>query len=178
MSANLPDGSASAVGSKTSRVDKILGVVACVALAAAIVSLTWLHYSRQPHPVYAVGDRVVDLPEIDFSAAKQTVVIWLNTQCEPCAESMPFYREVASKAQGTRLVAVSPQSAEELRDFLTFGGVKTHQQLSIGMRSVRLWTTPAMLVVGRDGRVKWVSVGKLEKRDAEEAVLGLVGQPQ
>jgi hypothetical protein len=155
-------------------VDRLLNRTAVACVVLAIGSVSWQIQSRRPHPVYQVGEVINDLHEIQFETAPTTVVLWLNTRCQPCHDSLPLYRAIAKQAKHTRLVVVGPESQEELSAFLAEDNLRVSQVVSVGRRHVRLWRTPTIMSVTRAGVVKAVTVGLIEKFEDQQRWLATI----
>lgn len=66
-----------------------------VALGVGAVVLTQnVAPSRAPHSV-AAGDHLANIPSLDWSQHRRTLVLVLNTGCHYCQESVPFYQRLA-----------------------------------------------------------------------------------
>lgn len=153
--------------------DRILWRLAMASILLAIGSFAWTASATRPHPVYAVGDSVRDLGEIRFDLSAQSIVVWVNTRCEACAQSLPFYRRIADAARSSRLIVVGPEPEAVLREFMEAAGVRPNQVVSTGSRDIRLWFTPTLLLVDRSGMVRYVYVGLMKPVEEDRILLAL-----
>jgi hypothetical protein len=68
---------------------------------------------------------------------------------------MPFYKELAAKAQGkVDLVAVLPQPMEEAQAFLKKAEVPTNRVVSTNLSAIGVSGTPTILLVDSRGKVQ------------------------
>lgn len=60
------------------------------------------------------GD-IAGIPNLVWGGQGRTLILFLNTNCRFCVESMPFYRQTVELAHGKdiRFVAVFPQDPHE-----------------------------------------------------------------
>ena len=173
--------------SETSEVRSISNKIEVVAnvsiIAAAIVfllSMGWFFLRNDaavPRPRSAIekGTKLT-LPNVDWSASPQTLLLVLSTKCKYCTVSAPFYRRLVDHAavtRNTRLMAVFPQPVDESRAYLATNnvGIETLQQLqpaSLGVKG-----TPTLILVDSNGAVIESWDGMIPP-DAESQVLASV----
>jgi len=76
------------------------------------------------------GGKLASIDGWDWSAHDQTLVLVLRNGCQFCEDSAPFYqRLIAQQQQGgsnTSIVAVSPDTAEMMKDVLRSEGLRVH----------------------------------------------------
>jgi hypothetical protein len=60
---------------------------------------------RAPRAV-AAGDHLANLPGIDWSQHRRTLLLVLNTGCHFCQDSVPFYQKLLALAQDLSPLAV------------------------------------------------------------------------
>lgn len=151
--------------------DTIVDLFAVCAIGLAAASVTWSVHSRRSSAGYRVGERFIDVPEVDLNQSSGTLFVWTSSLCPACTSSMPFYRELASAPRRARIVVVGLEPIEILREFLADHGVSVDQVVSVGHRAVLVTRTPTLVLVSRNGVIEEVWSGRFEQRREEEAVL-------
>ena len=164
------------MATKLDKVTNIVTIITCAVMCLYLVS-RWTagggSASRAATP-YAVGDEVESIADVSFQASPATAVVFVQSQCRFCTESMPFYRELAEipdrLARHVRIVAVSPEPMEQLRQYL-----KSHEltiDLAIGGHrvSTRITGTPTLIVVDRKGVIRGAWSGRLSEAGQKEVV--------
>jgi hypothetical protein len=119
------------------------------------------------------GRQVSGLPEVQFSAADGTLVLYISPRCRFCAQSLAFYRRIAESKTATRrrlrIVAVGRESLADLRQFIDEGHVAVDQLLSAGDGRMPP-STPTVVLVDTKGVIiaSWVG---WQSSQGEESVL-------
>lgn len=112
------------------------------------------------------GKEITLLPEVRFSAADATVVLFLSSRCRFCADSLDFYRRLseakASSKRRVRVVAAGREPAPILDHFLATGGVAIDQVVSTGERPTAS-STPTIVIVDRRGIIQGAWIGRLSQ---------------
>src|SRR4029077_21181516 len=115
---------------KQSRMQGYLDTTSSLAviLGAIIVSYVslWSYFHRSPELSMPVGlqkgNFVASLPKVNYQESRRTLLIAINTECEYCQQSAPFYKQLAdlqeTSANGSRIVAIFPNSTSEVDQFL------------------------------------------------------------
>lgn len=104
-----------------------------------------------------------------------TLAIYLSPSCRYCAESMPFYRELAERVgagQGVRVRFPSAGDDEPFRGYLSSNGLNPDWSAPLPLIP-GVTGTPTIVQVGPDGTVEASWIGRLS-RQQEESVLALV----
>jgi hypothetical protein len=114
--------------------------------------------TRRPETL--VGSKV-ELPDVDWKAGRQTLVLALSASCHFCSDSAPFYRELAEKRGDTRIIAVLPQPASGGKVYLKKHAVPVDEVRQIQLGSLGVSGTPTLLLVNSSGVVTDSWVGKL-----------------
>ena len=143
-----------------------LGAVTATLLA--VCSLLALGYSRLPPAEYRVGEIFDGLPEWNASAARATTVLWINTHCGACTDSIPFYRSLSSAPRASRLVIVGREPQDELVSWATTAGISYDAVISVGRRKLKLPFTPALLVIDQHRRIVAARTGRVIEADEQE----------
>ncbi len=156
---------------------KYLDTAASVAMLVASLAVIWsvAIAPGNARPIsrvqdYTIGEMWAAGPGLDLALAPMTLVMYLNTRCKYCDESMPFYRSLGQQAPQIRLVAVGMESTEELERYVLEHGFRPAQVLSIRPGTTRLRGTPTLLLIDASARITGVWLGKLDpQRELEVA---------
>jgi peroxiredoxin len=130
----------------------------------------------QPSSSVAAGYRI-PLAVFGEEHPRAALLLYTSSTCPFCVESLRFYRRLSSDARthGVRFVGVSSEETEHNRTFLAAGGVSIDGMVSLGQSGLPLRGTPALVLVGRDGRVTHSWEGMLGA-DGEQEVLHLISK--
>jgi len=148
--------------------DSAILVVAALVVAIVLRNRGLFFPAVSPSGV-EVG-QVVPIAGLDYGASERTFVLILNTRCEYCAQSAPFYRTLANecdKSGSVRIVAAFQERLEESRSWLDSLLIPVHQVIEIDPQRLGLRGTPTVLLVDSRGRLVDSWKGKL---DAETQV--------
>jgi hypothetical protein len=151
-------------------IDRALIVSAGIAVALAVGAVSWNLYSHRPPRTYRPGDRVAELPEVDFRSTARTVVIFVNIRCEACRRSLPLFRAMRDRAKSTHLVIAGMDGLEFLNAYAADNGLSGCQIVSLGRRMIPVALVPTVIVVDASSVVRRVQVGEV-KTDAEKGSL-------
>ena len=158
------------------RLKAILDMAATLAvLAAAGVVLYSGTLGRVPTSggapaVYKPGDRFENIPGLTLSNSGPTLVMWVQSRCHFCTESMPFYKTLMAEHARARIVVIGVEPVDVLQKYLSDHMLIPDQIVSVPQRSVKLAGTPTLVLVGADGVVRSVWPGKLPDAAAEVEV--------
>lgn len=165
---------------KTSPIAKKIEAAANVAIiiaAAAIIFIFVRNYTRKPTepPTVALGAKFA-LKNVNWQSSQKNIVLGVSTTCHFCTESAGFYRELVKqcKQQHVHTIAVLPQSTAEAESYLKNEGVEVDEIRQSTLSDLEISGTPTLVLVGGDGIVKDVWVGKLED-NREKEVLAKLG---
>jgi thioredoxin-related protein len=99
------------------------------------------------------------------------MILALQTRCKFCAESAPFYKQVAdktSKQSALHLVAVFPQEADAAKAFLDSLGVSVRDIRQAPLNALGVSGTPTILLLDNTGLITEAWLGRLDpEREAE-----------
>lgn len=110
---------------------------------------------------------------MDWARNRRTLLLVLSDHCHFCTESADFYKRLAADGaahDGTRLVALLPQSVAAGRAYLEGLGVAVDDVKQAQPGAVGVEGTPTLILVNDAGEVTESWVGKLT-HEGEEAVL-------
>jgi peroxiredoxin len=140
--------------------------IAIVVVAMVLASVLIKNYASsrtQSPPHIPVGTKVA-LPNVNWQAGDETVVLGLSTTCHYCTESAGFYRELAKvcKERNVRTLAVFPQPIEAAEKYMKDKGITFDEIRQARLADLEISGTPTLLLVDKTGAVKSVWIGKLE----------------
>lgn len=109
-----------------------------------------------PQDILAEGQNAPSLAGVDYGRQSSTLLLFLNSSCRFCTQSMPLYQTL-SKNKNKRsptLVAVSVEALEDTRAYLETYNVRV-DEIVVHTTSV---PTPTLLLVDEAGviRRRWV----------------------
>lgn len=127
-------------------------------------------------PIYSPGDSVGALGGIELGDHDKTVIFFLSSTCRYCTESMPFYREVAERAQAQletgrtlQLVVVGRESESTLQSYANTHGFHPHRFVTVTQEGApKLALTPTLVLAGRDGTVEAAWIGQLDLTNQQQ----------
>ena len=118
----------------------------------------------------------ISLPGVDWSDARQTLLIALSKECRFCSESAPLYERLAREAarrKDVRLIAVFPQDGAEARKYLDELGVPIQEIRQAQLDSIGARATPTLVLVDKAGVVTNSWVGRLPAEKESEVIARL-----
>jgi thiol-disulfide isomerase/thioredoxin len=149
----------------------LLLAVACVAVTAVAIQrfLGPAPSAGDAPQGYAVGERFPRIDGIDYSSSEQTLVMFLASTCRYCTESAPFYADLVQKRdpRRLRLIAVGPEPAGVLHDYLQRHAVTVDSVASVAPDAIKARGTPTLVLVDRNGRVRAQWIGALRGRERQ-----------
>jgi thiol-disulfide isomerase/thioredoxin len=124
---------------------------------------------------YRVGEKFDAVP-LSNRGDRATLVLFVNTSCHYCTNSMPFYRRLAAegRAHATHLAVVG---AESLSAYMLSHDVATDGTFG-GIRSGRVAITPTLILLDGTRVVRRVWAGRLPTEQEADVIRALpnVGQ--
>jgi hypothetical protein len=155
-----------------------------VALLAAVIYGVTATVGRQPAQPYKTGDRAPVLSGVSYGEADKTLVLFVASACHFCSESMPLYNALVSERnqshKAIQIVAVSRDTKGTLEAYLAEHEFNADRIVTLAPGNwVSLRGTPTHVVVGRDGIIQAVWLGKLSTPNQSllREALGLPSQP-
>lgn len=130
-------------------------------------------------PTSLIGTKLA-LPQVDWRANGQTLVLVLQKGCHFCSESAPFYQRLVdeTKQSSVRLVAVLPQEVAESQQYLAELHVPISDIRQATLSAVGVRGTPTLLLVNAAGVVEDSWVGKLPPEREEQVLRRLQSLPR
>ncbi|HEY6333914.1 MAG TPA: redoxin family protein, partial [Blastocatellia bacterium] len=117
----------------------------------------------------ALGTKL-PLPDENWAANGQTLVIVMSVGCDFCEAMAPFYKELTDKLIGRKnlhIVALLPQAVEESKPFLADQGLNISDVKQVTLKSISVTGTPTVLLVDKTGVVTNIWVGTLSERQKD-----------
>lgn len=154
------------------RLANLLFSICCVALLGAGA----LRY-REVVPMHAAREHVLDAGSPDPFAASvgadalPHVYVFVSTGCQPCRDSLPFYRRLVNVAPDARATVVFAglEPEPQLVEFLRLGGVRGVRVASV-LRPAGLPGTPSIVAVGASRRVQGSWAGRLAPSQERDVI--------
>jgi len=150
-------------------------VVIVIAVAVGSVFLKDRFFSPAPAPQQdsiKAGDKLANVKGWDWAAHDQSLLLVLRKGCHFCEDSMPFYQRLAATAtaSGLMIVAVFPDSAEEVKEMERSEGLRIPALAGVPLESLKISATPTLLLVDKDGTVEKAWIGMLSPRQELEVM--------
>jgi thiol-disulfide isomerase/thioredoxin len=138
---------------------------------ASRVSSHQISANTAPPQSSIMAGETLSVPGVTWPKGSLSVVLVMSTECHYCKESLPFYRElVARVGDEYPVIAILPQPVSNAQRFLEDAGVKPSKIVEASLTSLGIRGTPTLLLVGSDGRIKRVWIGKLDSARQEEVI--------
>lgn len=120
----------------------------------------------------------VSLPGADWNKSDENLVLFLSTGCHFCSESAEFYKRLIPTATSRQIqvLAVLPQAETEGRSYLQLLGVPVPAVMQGSLSSVNVSSTPTILLLDRQGKLRKAWVGKLNPQEEQQVLASL--EPQ
>lgn len=115
----------------------------------------------------------ISLPDVDWTASRQTLLLVLSRGCHFCSDSAPFYQRLAQKTSAdndVRLIAVFPHGVDEGRQYLNELRVSIPDVRQASLALLGVTGTPMLILVNDSGVVESTWVGQLPP-DQETEIL-------
>jgi thioredoxin-related protein len=111
---------------------------------------------------------------INYGNSTRTLLIAMNTKCDYCSESVPFYNQLAelqrNRGEAFRTVAIFPNSSEEVRRYVEQKKLDVPTIAAADFQRLNLAGTPTMILVDSQGKVLDFWVGKLSANGEKEVI--------
>lgn len=170
----------------TSKLDKatnvafiITCVILCVYVSGKMVPSNRVASGGPPRLSYKTGDKLPAVPGVKYAEADVTVVLFVQSECRYCKESMPFYKRLAdtlnSRGGASRRLLIAASFEDEIttKDYLAGHGVRPDGISRIRPGTLAVQGTPTLFVVDRSGTLRGAWMGRLDA-SAEREVLKTV----
>ena len=143
-----------------------IGCVALVAVTASALAVpavrSKLSFVFGDSAAYRAGDKV-DLPSEFYSASPLTLVIFARSGCGACQQSKPSFVAIvnelrSSSAARVTMATASPQAETEVAYGQSLG-LEASAVVATKLDVLRLQVVPTLLLLDREGRVRYASEG-------------------
>jgi thiol-disulfide isomerase/thioredoxin len=158
---------------------KILDRVANVAIIIAVVVFLVVvgreqlaHRTAAPTTAKDFIGRTIKLPAgTQLTEGRESFVMAISTTCHFCSASLPFYKELAAKANGRLdVIAVLPQPQQEAEKYLRDASVQATKVVSARLDSLGVAATPTLLLIDAHGTVRNAWIGLLDGGSQREVL--------
>jgi hypothetical protein len=165
-------------------VDALVNVVIVITCTAVLATIVQQRYrapsASRPAQPFKIGTKADALAGVRYDSTSATLVLYLNSGCHFCAESLPFYRTLVdwAKTDGVgghlSLVAVSAEPEPQFVKYLDQNQLRIARVLSRPSATV---PTPTLVLVDKRGLIAGVWVGRQTAegersvRDATDALV-------
>lgn len=142
---------------------------ACLVVCALLVGASSARQMWRGVPVsrsadvYAIGEKAPIFAGVEYGKHDQTLLMFINSQCQYCTASMPFYNRLstarAHSSQRLQMVALSTEDPASLKAYLERYGLSVDSTVSdVETTGLKLRSTPALIAVNSDGLVlnEWI----------------------
>ena len=129
-------------------------------------------------PDWFMSDIVIEesLTGIDFSVAPRTLIIALQTDCQFCQESMPFYRRLLERdTSDVQMVVAAPSTDRGIGDYLASENIVPDSIVFVGPTSLPVSGTPTLLLADPEGVVTHLWLGQMAVESEAEIFEVLFG---
>lgn len=127
-------------------------------------------------PSYEVGDTLVNVVELEPYAGSPILVIFMNSECRFCAESVPFYQRIVESRDTSGDVSViiaSREQPDSLRSYLVAQGLGEADSLTIPEGSAfKQYSVPMLLLLNSERTIVRIWRGQLSS-EAQVEVLDM-----
>jgi peroxiredoxin len=110
--------------------------------------------------------------ELNWRNARQTLILVLRQDCEFCAESMAFYRQLVAISADAQVpvVALTPEEPEAARRYLSQEGLHVSEIRQAELRPLGILGTPVIYLVDDTGTIQEEWRGKLTAAKEKEVL--------
>lgn len=120
-------------------------------------------------PRYEVGDQLLGLTSDVLSSEKKSLVLFLQSTCRFCTESMPFYRALRDAAKDrVRFVVLAPQGDNRINEYLAEHKLSVDKVVRIDFATLKVSGTPTALLVGPNAQVLAAWLGMQNETGQQE----------
>lgn len=144
--------------------DRIANAAVIVGVAVfLVIAIRGGLFRRQPSlnsPASFLG-KTISLPGVRFPK-HDSFVLAISTTCHFCKESLPFYKELATRSEGKADVyAVLPQPQTDANSFIQQAEIPSAHVVSVSLDTIGVHGTPTLFVVDSGGKIKDAWIGLL-----------------
>ena len=148
-----------------------------IVVGVAVLAALGVHYlsPRSMAPVsLGVGTQLKPSVGIDTAAASRTLILSLQSDCQYCRDSMPFYRRLMARNEtDLQVVVAAPPHDTGIGEYLASEAVHPDAVVFVERGQLPLLATPTLFVVDASGTVTHAWLGRLDA-DREADVLSVL----
>lgn len=148
----------------------ILIIVLAVILSVILAQKFFFKPATEKVELIKAGEKIL-LPDLNSSQTEKSILIALNPDCPFCTASAPFYRSVKeSIAQNgeVRLIGLFSPEVTNDKDYVEKLGVNFDAIRKVSFDTLKIPSTPTIVVVNKEGTVLSVWRGKLSSEKEQE----------
>src|SRR5580765_7850636 len=148
------------IADMTSRFDIAANVATVIAATGGVATLAvnaWHPAGSPKRAQLRVGGPAPALVGVNFTRATKTLVMFIRHDCQPCADSMPFYRQLQApgptRGNATlprQLVAVALDDPQTAREYVKANGLRVNALIAYArdkQEKLGIAGTPALVLV-------------------------------
>jgi thioredoxin-related protein len=161
-----------------SKVEQVANVAVILTCAFTIIHLAGVGGTRRmPPQTYKPGEKIVDTTRLGLRNAPRTLIMFESSTCRFCNESLGFYSRLSqqARANGVRIVALTPEDVGVNKTFLSAHGVSTDTVAGLKDNRLKVSATPTLILVRSDGTVVNSWVGKIATEKEAEVMATILG---
>lgn len=155
---------------------RLLNIAIIVMLFVLAGILVKKHFADIPeNPTLSPSAKIV-IQGLDWTKAEQTLLIAIRKDCQYCAESARFYREIIQGLSGRsdmRVVALFPEGFPEAENYLSEIGLSVNEIKEASLPSLGIQRVPTLALVNKSGIVSEVWIGKLPPKVEADVIAAL-----
>ncbi len=126
-------------------------VVIVILVLAGVFGWKWIYptKNKMSNP-FIKGNLFSQLKDLNEESYKKTLVLALNTNCNFCVQSLPFYKNLAesnSQNKNLQIVALFPQSQDEVRKFLGENNLNIKSISNVDYGTLKVPVTPTIILI-------------------------------
>lgn len=148
----------------------ILIIVLAIILSVVLAQKFFYKSSTGNVELIKAGERI-SLADFDSSQSEKLIYVALNPDCPFCTASAPFYRSIKkSIAQNgeVRMIGLFSPEVKSEKDYVEKLGVNFDAIRKVSFDTLKIPSTPTIVVVDQDGTVLSVWRGKLSSEKEQE----------
>ncbi len=145
-------------------------IVLAIILTVILAQKFFFKPSTENVELIKAGEKI-SLTDLDSSQSEKSILIALNPDCPFCTASAPFYRSIKeSIAQNgeVRLIGLFSSEVTNEKDYVEKLDVNFDAVRKVSFDTLKIPSTPTIVVVNKDGTVLSVWRGKLSSEKERE----------
>jgi hypothetical protein len=164
---------------------ELVANLSTVILCAVVIVVFYQKFTttdgpRRPQvPQYQIGE-IVPLQGANFAMARRTLVLYFQSSCRYCTDSMPFYRALRERQAGRRqevqFLGVAPEPLSIAVNYLRTHQVELDRVFTVQRGELKLRGTPTLLLLNERGQLVKQWRGRLSdalQTEVRDAMFGV-----